>query len=78
MVNLHREIVELTMSIVSKALYNSDVRGDAKSIGEVASAVMGMFRLMVSPFATTVLKLPIAPSRRFREAKQQLDGWFTA
>jgi cytochrome P450 len=72
-VNLHREIVELTMSIVSKALYNSDVRGDAKSIGEVASAVMGMFRLMMSPFASTVLKLPIAPSRRFREAKQQLD-----
>jgi cytochrome P450 len=72
-VNLHREIVELTMSIVSKALYNSDVRGDAKSIGEMASAVMRMFRLMISPFAPALLKLPIGPARRFHKAKQQFD-----
>jgi cytochrome P450 len=72
-VDLRVEISALTMSIVSKALYNSDVRGDAKSIGEAASDLMRMFRLMMSPFASTILKLPVAPAQRFREAKQQLD-----
>jgi len=64
-VNLHHELVELTMAIVSKSLYNSDVRGVAKSTGEGVSTLMRMFRLIISPFAGDLLRL--------HEAKQQLD-----
>jgi cytochrome P450 len=64
-VNLHHELVELTMSIVSKSLYNSDVRSDPKSNGEESSALMRMFRLIISPFAGDLLKLHVA--------KEQLD-----
>ena len=72
-VDLHGEIVQLTLSIVSKALYNADVRTDAASISEVGSAVMRMFRLLTMPFATAILRLPVGPSRRFHAAKDRLD-----
>lgn len=72
-VDLHSETVQLTLSIVSKALYHADVRRDAASISEVGTAVMSMFRLLVLPFASTFLKLPIGPSRRFHAARRKLD-----
>ncbi len=65
LVNLHHELVELTMAIVSKSLYNSDVRSVATSTGEVSSTLMRMLRVILSTFAGDLLRL--------HDAKQQLD-----
>ncbi len=73
-VDLHSEIMQLTLSIVSKALYSADVRSDAGSISEVASAMVKMFVLLTLPFSEWIVKLPFPVSRRFRAAKKRLDA----
>jgi len=72
-VDLHAEAMQLTLSIVSKALYNADMRRDARSISEVGSAVANMYRLITLPFAEQLIKLPLPVSRQFRAARDRLD-----
>ncbi len=72
-VDLHSEIMQLTLSIVSKALFGTDMRHDAGSISEVASAMVNMFVLLTLPFADQIVKLPLPVARRFQAAKRRLD-----
>ncbi len=72
-VDLHSEAMQLTLSIVSKALYNADMRSDARSISQIGTAVANMFRLTTLPFAQHILKLPLPISRDFRAARGRLD-----
>ena len=72
-VDLHAEAMQLTLSIVSKALYNADMRRDARSISELGSAVANMYRLVTLPFAEQIIKLPLPISRQFRAARDRLD-----
>ena len=73
-IDLHSEVMQLTLAIVSKALYSADLRSDAGSISELASAMVNMFRVVTLPFAEQILKLPLPASRRFQAAKQRLDA----
>jgi cytochrome P450 len=72
-VDLHAEAMQLTLSIVSKALYNADMRRDARYISQIGTAVANMFRLTMLPFAEQIVKLPLRASREFRAARDQLD-----
>ncbi len=72
-VDLHSEATQMTLSIVSKALYNADMRNDAPSISRVGTAVANMFRLTTLPFAEQIVKLPLPVSRAFRAARDRLD-----
>ncbi len=72
-VDLHNEAMQLTLSIVSKALYSADMRTDARSISEISSSVANMFRLTTLPFAEQILKLPLPIGREFRATRARLD-----
>jgi cytochrome P450 len=73
-VDLHEETMQLTLSIVSKALYSADMRTEAGSISELASTMVNMFILLSIPFSGLIIKLPLPISRRFHNAKRQLDA----
>jgi cytochrome P450 len=72
-VDLHKEIMQLTLSIVSKALYSADVKSEAAAISEAASALVHMFMMLSVPFYHLIMKLPLPVSRRFHASKNRLD-----
>lgn len=67
------EMMSLTLDIVAKALFKSDVEEDTKDVGEALDAFMAWFFLSSLPYSTFLQKLPLPVNRRFAEARKKLD-----
>jgi cytochrome P450 len=67
------EMMRLTLAIVGKTLFDTDVESQAKDVGEAMAAVMDSFWLRMLPFADAIERLPIPTLRRGREARATLD-----
>jgi cytochrome P450 len=73
-VELSHEMMQLTMAIVAKTLFDADVAGEATEIGRALTAIVELFPRFNLPFANLVAMLPLASNRRFRAAKALLDA----
>jgi cytochrome P450 len=73
LLDLHREMARLTLSIVSKTLFDSDIQSDAEQIGLALNTLMHLFRFAVLPFSEYLEALPIPPVLRMRRARARLD-----
>ncbi len=72
--DLHREMARLTLAIVGRTLFDTDV--EAADAGEVASAlteVLAQFDRVFSPFLPITERLPLPSSRRFNAAKETFE-----
>lgn len=69
-----QEMMRLTLAIVGKTLFDAEVEKDARDVGESLTTVLDLFNLMLLPFAPTILRLPLPPTRRFRTARDRLDA----
>jgi cytochrome P450 len=72
--DLHRDMMRLTLEIVVKTLFNSDVSADADKVGQVLSRI-------VTPFAGQATikwildnRLPTLSRRRFDRDAQEIDA----
>ncbi len=72
-IDIHRQMMRLTLEIVVKTLFNADVSSDADKVGRVLSD-------LVKPFASQATlkwildnRLPTAAHRRFNRAAQEID-----
>ena len=63
-VNIQQEMMRLTLAIVARALFDADVEGDAKPVGEAMSELVRSFRVFLLPFAGLVRRLPLPQNRR--------------
>lgn len=63
-INMQREMMRLTLGIVARALFDADVEGDAKPVGEAMSELVHSFRLFLLPFAGLIRRLPLPQNRR--------------
>jgi cytochrome P450 len=80
--DLHREMMGLTLAIVGKTLFGADVEGDAPDVGDALTTILGMFdetALFLLLFAAgryvdRIQRLPLPAARRFREARARLDA----
>ena len=72
--DIHREMMRLTLGIAGKTLFNADVEGEAEDIGRALTASLELFNWVTVPFAEQLLRLPIPPARRFRAARERLDA----
>jgi cytochrome P450 len=74
-VDLAQEMMRLTLIIVGKTLFDSDVEGDASDVGEAMHTVLEMFNIMGNPLALLArkLNLPNPTRQRFFKAKALLD-----
>jgi cytochrome P450 len=68
-----QEMTRVTLAIVGKALFDTDVEAHAPEVGAALSAVMDTFWLQMLPFYDVLDKLPIPKLRRSREARARLD-----
>jgi cytochrome P450 len=72
-IDVHAEMMRLTLAIVSKTLFDTDVERDAQEIGQALNTFMHLFKFAVLPFSEYLEKLPIPPVLRMKAAREQLD-----
>jgi cytochrome P450 len=73
-IDIHKEFMQLTLSIVSKAFFDVDIEeADTKKISEYVTTLIEYFNRTRIPFARTIEKLPLPSNIRFHHAKKQLD-----
>ena len=73
MLNVHAEMMSLTLAIVAKTLFDADVEGEASEIGAALTTVMSYFQRLLNPLTPLLEKLPLPATRRFFKAKDRLD-----
>ena len=71
--NIATEMMQLTLAVVAKTLFNADVDAEAGDIGESLGAVLEIFNTVLLPFSEYLEKLPLPSVKRFERARGQLD-----
>ena len=71
---MDHEMMRLTLAVVAKTLFDTDVTGEAESIGQALTTTMESWRQLMLPFADVLEKLPLPIFRRFKEARSRLDA----
>jgi cytochrome P450 len=72
--DVSREMMRLTLSIVGKTLFDSDVDSKADEVGAAVTRVLETFWLTLLPFPDFIEKLPLPLLRRSRAGRAKLDG----
>ncbi|HZD35678.1 MAG TPA: cytochrome P450 [Nitrososphaeraceae archaeon] len=75
-IDVHKEMTKLTMSIISRLLFGSTIDSDMTGrIIQDVSILVGYFNHLRLPFIGNIIeKLPLASSRQFHAAKRHLDS----
>jgi cytochrome P450 len=74
-VDLHEEMMRLTLAIVAETLFGANLQGEAPEIGRAIGTSMELFRNFLSlPFAPLLQRLPLPSTRRFLKARARLDA----
>jgi cytochrome P450 len=71
--DVHDEMMKLTLAIVAKTLFSADVEGEAAEIGEALTTTFAAFNIGVLPFSELLEKLPLPYIKRFDAARARLD-----
>ena len=72
-VDVHSEMMRLTLGIVGRTLFDADVENEAAEIGEALTTAFESFNFAMLPFTEYLEKLPLPWVRRFNSAKDTLD-----
>ena len=72
-VDMHVEMMRLTLSIVAKTLFDADVDAEAADIGTALTVAFESFNFGILPFTELLEKLPLPYVRRFNAARDTLD-----
>ena len=71
--DVHQEMLRLTLAIVGRTLFSADVSSDADEIGAAMTQIFGLFDTLLLPFSDWLQKLPLPPVLRFKRARDRLD-----
>ena len=73
-VDMHHEMMRLTLEVVAKTLFDADLEGEQDEIGAALTELIDLFPLLMNPMSTWFRKFSFLPStRRFRRAIDRLD-----
>jgi cytochrome P450 len=73
-VDIAAEMMRLTLRIVGKTLFDSDVAAEAEEIGRATIAAMGLVNWAMLPFADRLERFAFPITRRFQRARSRLDA----
>ncbi len=73
-VDIATDMSALTLAIVGRALFGSDLTGDAREIGDALTQVLGGFQRQLLPGAAILARLPLASNRHLAENAERLDA----
>jgi cytochrome P450 len=67
--------MQLSLEIVARTLFNTEVTADIRSINDEVNAIMGLYNFIVSfPRIESFLRLPVPGITKFRRSKKRLDA----
>ncbi len=73
--DIHQEMMRLTLGIVGKTLFATEVEDQAQEIGQAITTSMELFRSFTTlPFASLLEHLPLPSTWRFLKARARLDA----
>jgi cytochrome P450 len=72
--DVSKEMMRLTLAIVARALFSSNVDSEADEIGTALTEVFGLFETILLPYSEWLEKLPLPSVRRFYRARARLDA----
>jgi cytochrome P450 len=72
-IDMHTEMMRLTLGIVARTLFDADVDAEAAEIGEALTTAFESFNIAMLPFTEYLERLPLPSVRRFNAAKATLD-----
>jgi cytochrome P450 len=73
-VDVHAEMARLTLDNVGRTLFDADVVGEAREIGEALTGALDGVSRLVYPWGHLLDRLPLPSTRRFRAACERLDA----
>jgi len=73
-IELHSEMMGLTLAVVGKTLFDYDMTIDASHIASSLDTFLEMFRFMMMPGAHKIEQLPIPPMVRLKRARENVDA----
>ncbi|MDP9202768.1 MAG: cytochrome P450, partial [Gemmatimonadota bacterium] len=71
--DMHQEMMRLTLAIVARTLFSADVENEASEIGEALTVTFEAFNIGILPFSEILEKLPLPYIKRFEAARARLD-----
>lgn len=71
--DVHHEMMGVTLAIVGRALFDTDVSGAANVVGRSLEVTLAHFNWWASTGFLVPLWLPVRPNREFARAKAELD-----
>ena len=71
--DIHAEMMTLTLGVAAKTLFDADVRTEAPEIAEALGVIIGFFPRFALPFAPALQRLPLPGNERFDRAVALLD-----
>ena len=71
--DVHDEMMRLTLAIVAKTLFSADVEKEAAEIGEALTTAFEAFNIGTLPFSELLERLPLPYIKRFEAARARLD-----
>ena len=72
--DIHEQMMRLTLLIVAKTLFDVDVDANAGEIGQVVTTLITSFFSTLGPLAELRLRLPLPASKRLLAARAQLES----
>lgn len=73
-IDVHDEMMHLTLAIVAGTLLGTEVQSDVRRIGQDVEMAIGMFDRSLLPWGNLLDKLPLPSNYRFRAARARLFG----
>ena len=72
--DVSKEMMRVTLSIVGKTLFDTDVESKADEVGTAVTATLATFWLFLLPFPDLIERLPVPAIRRAKAARARLDS----
>ena len=72
--DIHQAMLQLTLRITGKCLFDTDVASEVQTISDAVTAFMGFLPLAFLPFPELMIQLPFGFVRRIRQSQQKLDA----
>ncbi len=72
-VDVHEQMMRLTLGIVCEALFGIDIEKDGSSLAESLERLMAAFPMLFVPFRKHLERLPIPPLRRLKRSMEEFD-----
>ncbi|HWE01375.1 MAG TPA: cytochrome P450 [Tepidisphaeraceae bacterium] len=70
--DLHAEMMKVTLRIVAKTLFDADVESDLEGIGRAMDVTVRMFTRTMTPWGPWLNRLPLPGNFRFKRSRQRL------